>query len=146
MQTRSLMLMAAAMLLGGLFATMNLFASRWSDVRWSINDVYMIVAMLGAMFAVQGALSWDAALALLGAAVFAAALLLIRRQALVGWRQFLRNMIPHHSMAVFLSRQQLQHTPLTLEQQRFLRGIVATQEAEIAWMKAQETATRPNAS
>jgi uncharacterized protein (DUF305 family) len=57
----------------------------------------------------------------------------IRQQALVGDNQFLRSMIPHHSGAVLMCRESAIRDP---EIKRLCQGIIASQTAEIAQMKA----------
>ena len=42
--------MFVIMILSGLLSTMNLWIDKWSDIRWSLNDVYMALAMTGWMF------------------------------------------------------------------------------------------------
>ena len=67
------------------------------------------------------------------AAVFFAAFFAIRQQALVGDRQFLRSMIPHHSGAILMCRQ----ATLTNPELRTLCGnIIRSQAEEIAQMKS----------
>ena len=67
------------------------------------------------------------------APVFFAAFFAIRQQALVGDRQFLRSMIPHHSGAILMCRQ----ATLTNPELRTLCGnIIRSQAEEIAQMKS----------
>lgn len=57
---------------------------------------------------------------------------LIRGQAAIGDRQFLKSMIPHHAAAVLMCRK----APIgDAEIERLCRQIVASQEAEIRQMK-----------
>ena len=60
-------------------------------------------------------------------------MILIRTQLFVSESQFIRGMIPHHSMAVFMSKRLLQKPNGISE---FLNGIVQTQKNEIEFMKA----------
>jgi uncharacterized protein (DUF305 family) len=67
------------------------------------------------------------------AVLFIAAFFAIRQQALVGDRQFLRSMIPHHSGAILMCRQ----ATLTNPELRTLCGnIIRSQAEEIAQMKS----------
>ena len=63
----------------------------------------------------------------------------IRIQAFVGAREYLHDMMPHHSMAVLTSQQFLkkaasQSTDAGVK--KLAENILATQEDEIAWMRA----------
>lgn len=70
------------------------------------------------------------------AVIFVLALAAVRTQALVGDRQFVRSMIPHHSGAILMCQQ----ASLKDDEIRDLcfkpTGIVQSQEREIAQMKA----------
>ena len=57
----------------------------------------------------------------------------IRAQLAVGDKQFLRSMIPHHSGAILMCNEASIQDP---EVKELCRGIVESQEAEIAQMKA----------
>jgi uncharacterized protein (DUF305 family) len=58
---------------------------------------------------------------------------LIRQQAAIGDRQFLRSMIPHHAGAVLMCEQAELQDPQILQ---LCKGIVSSQQAEIAQMKS----------
>jgi hypothetical protein len=120
------------MLLAGALSTMNMWANRIEDIRLSLNDGYMILLMSGWMLLFMGI--YDKYLAGIGVGVIlvVASLWCIRTQAFISESQFLRGMIPHHSMAVFMSRKLLEkETRLT----KFLQSIIETQDQEIAFMK-----------
>lgn len=67
------------------------------------------------------------------AAVFLLSLYGMRTQALVGNDQFLRAMIPHHSGAILMCEKSAISDP---EIKQLCEGILASQTAEIAQMKA----------
>ena len=69
---------------------------------------------------------------LIGVIVVASSVFLIRNQVFVSESQFLRGMIPHHSMAVFMSKKLSQKTNRIPD---FLQQIVGTQTDEIDFMK-----------
>jgi uncharacterized protein (DUF305 family) len=56
----------------------------------------------------------------------------VRQQSLIGDRQFLRSMIPHHSGAILMCREAQLSDP---EIKRLCAGIITSQTAEIAQMK-----------
>lgn len=125
-------------LVSGLLSGMWVWADKSSDIRLSINDVYMAGLMTALMIFFMTALdrNYTWAAAALGAAVLT--LWAIRTQALVTKSQYFQGMIPHHSMAVLTSKQLLrdQGAALSHDEQKFVEQIIATQEREIAWMKS----------
>ena len=122
------------MLVTGALSTMNLAVDSWTDIRWSLNDLYMILTMAGWMLVFMAALNQDwwimgASLLLVAASIWA-----IRVQFLISTDQFVLGMIPHHSMAVHMSRQLVASaSPGPLKE--FANQIIKNQENEIAFMK-----------
>jgi uncharacterized protein (DUF305 family) len=68
-----------------------------------------------------------------GFVVFGLALLLLRTQTPVGDVQYMKGMIPHHSSAIMTSKNANLQDP---EVKKLSEGIIASQEKEIAEMKA----------
>ena len=66
-------------------------------------------------------------------AVFGLSLAGVRTQTLVGDVQYMKGMIPHHSIAIMTSKNANIKDP---EVRKLADGIIATQEKEIAEMKA----------
>lgn len=66
-------------------------------------------------------------------AVFIGVFILMRTQTFVGDAQYMRAMIPHHSSAILFSQEANLKDP---EVQKLARGIIESQEREIAEMKA----------
>ncbi len=121
------------MILAGALSTMSVWAARLEDVRYSINDLYMILLMSGWMILFMGLYYGDRIPAAIGALIAAAALAAIRSQLFVTQEQYILGMIPHHSMAVHMSRKLLEKgTQLT----PFVQNIIDTQEKEIKAMKS----------
>lgn len=120
------------MLAAGALSTMNVWAEKWEHVYFSLNDVYMILLMTGWMFLFMGIYYKETRVGVIGLALTVGSLWAIRTQAFVTERQFLRGMIPHHSMAVLMSKR-LQEKPHRIPE--FLNGIITTQEKEIQFMK-----------
>ena len=123
------------MIAAGALSTMNIWVARAEDMRYSLNDLYMILLMSGWMILFMGLYYGDRLPAAVGALITAAALLAIRTQLFVTQEQYLLGMIPHHSMAVTMSRKLLEKGagPLTA----FVQNIIDIQEQEIAAMKQQ---------
>ena len=129
--------MGVIMILSGLLSTMNVWADSVADVRLSLNDAYMIALMTGWMYLFMGLYYGDRWMGVAGALLAAGSLWAIRTQFLVTSRQFVLGMIPHHSMAVLMSKRLLEkeaeEDPRLAE---FATGIIKQQEAEIAFMKS----------
>lgn len=124
-----------------MYAIMYAMADRWSNVYLNLSNVYMTGLMAGSMLPIMLATmpgmftnrKMNAALWAVGAAVLVMFWLLLRYEAGVRDRQFLRAMIPHHSAAI----QMCQQSSLADSRVRKLcEEIVASQEREIAEMKA----------
>ena len=126
------------MILSGLLSTMNVWADKWSDVRLSINDAYMTLLMTGWMFLFMGLYYTDSVIVLIGALMVVVNLWCIRTQFLVTNEQYVKGMIPHHSMAILMSKRLLENQPPVMSS--FVKSIVKTQEKEIQFMKQIESA------
>ena len=93
----------------------------------------LMLLMMGSMYANKRLnIVLHAALIL----VFLLAFLAVRTQALVGDRQFLRSMIPHHSGAILMCKQASISDPEIRELCFGPKGIITSQEREIDQMKA----------
>ena len=126
--------MFGIMILSGLLSTMNVWADKLDDIRFSLNDVYMILLMTGWMFFFMGLFARSWATLAFGAVLAVVSFWCIRTQFLITPTQFLAGMIPHHSMAVHMSRKLLERGPSQLS--AFAKTIVEQQKKEIAFMKA----------
>jgi len=124
------------MILSGLLSTMNMWADKLDDVRFSINDAYMILLMTGWMFLFMGLVDGEPTIIFIGGLLVAANLWCIRTQFLVSEEQYKSGMIPHHSMAVHMSKQLLEKKNNI---QPFLHHIIDSQEKEILFMKNSAT-------
>ena len=129
-------IMSAMMVGAGMLSTMNVWAEQWDDIRFSLNDLYMILLMTGWMLLFMGAYDGEGVVALVGLVLVVKGVVCIRTQAFIGERQYLRGMIPHHSMAVHMTKKLLgKATTVRPELIPFLENIVRTQEEEIRVMK-----------
>lgn len=124
-------IMTAIMILAGLFSTMNVWADKWADVRLSLNDVYMITLMTGWMLFFMGLVYRDRVPTAVGAITVCVSLVCIRTQAFITETQYLTGMIPHHSMAVHMSKRLLEKDTNI---RPFLTNLIQTQEEEILFM------------
>ena len=125
------------MILSGLLSTMNIWVDKLDDIRFSINDGYMILLMSGWMFLFMGLFNKEKKIFMIGLLLVIANIWFIRNQFLVSENQFKLGMIPHHSMAVHMSKQLLnKNKNNNIGIQNFLKNIIKTQEKEIDFMKA----------
>lgn len=106
----------------------------------NVNNVYMTLMMVAPMAAVMlvsmrsmfQMKNLNLAIGVAAVVVFAVSFLAMRTQAVVGDRQFLRSMIPHHSGAILMCEEASLSDP---EIVALCRDIVASQKAEIAKME-----------
>ena len=124
--------MFVIMILAGALSTMNVWVDSVDDIRFSLNDAYMILLMTGWMLLFMGLYYASIVPTLVGLVLVIVNIAAIRTQAFITEDQFLQGMIPHHSMAVLMSKR-LIGRPNSIGP--FLSGIITTQEQEIAFMK-----------
>lgn len=120
------------MVLSGLLSTMNVWVDKLDDIRFSINDLYMTLLMTGWMFLFMGIVYQQMTIIFIGLSLIIVNIWCIRNQFLVTEKQYKLGMIPHHSMAVHMSKKLLEKdnniTP-------FVQNIIKTQDKEIEILK-----------
>lgn len=127
-----------------MYVLMYAMVNTLDNVFMNFNQVYMAGLMAAPMVLIEllvmRSMYRDKRLnALVGAAaviVAVAFFLFIRRQAVIGDRQFLRSMIPHHASAILMCERAPISDPAIKELCYRSQGIVESQRAEIAQMKA----------
>jgi Domain of unknown function (DUF305) len=119
-------------MLAGLLSTMNVWATRFSDIRISLNDIYMSCLMTGWMFLFMGLVYQETITFIFGTLLVVGSIWCIRTQFYITQDEYIQGMIPHHSMAVHMSQRLLekQNTINT-----FLQKIIKGQNEEIEFMK-----------
>jgi hypothetical protein len=95
------------MVFSGLLSTMNIWVENLDDIRFSINDAYMILLMNGWMFLFMGLIYKNIKILIIGGILVISIIYCIRTQFLVTETQYKLGMIPHHSMAIHMSKQLL---------------------------------------
>lgn len=116
----------------------------WGEFIQNINFFYMALTMampMGALMLLMMSSMYadkrlNLILYLILAAIFILAFAAVRTQALVGDRQFVRSMIPHHSGAILMCNEASLRDAEIRELCFGPNGIVVSQEREIAQMKA----------
>ena len=129
----NVMFMVICMFFAGYASMMNNWIDKLDDFRFSLNDFYMTGLMTGWMLFFLGLFTLNIHKAMGGLMVAVVFFALIRTQLFVTEVQFLRGMIPHHSMAVMMSKR-LEKKPNSI--QHLLDQIIQTQEKEIVIMKS----------
>jgi len=124
------------MLLSGFLTTMNVWADSITDVRFSLNDLYMTLLMTGWMFTFMGLYYKQHNVFLFGIILAIVNIWFIRTQFMITPRQYLLGMIPHHSMAVHMSKKLLENTAFEKSLAKpFVENIIKTQSDEINYME-----------
>lgn len=132
----SIMVMLIAMALAGLVTGMNSFVNSKSDIRVNINDFYMGVMMAGVMFLLMGVYYRSKKLIVVGVVITVIIFICIRRQIFIGEKEYLESMIPHHSMAVLMTKRLKEKGEIKKQELReLMKNIINTQEKEIELMK-----------
>jgi hypothetical protein len=121
------------MILSGFLSTMNTWVDNFDDIRFSVNDLYMSLLMTGWMFFFMGIWYKEKIILLIGSLLVLINLWCIRTQFMVTTNQYVMGMIPHHSMAVLMSKKLLEKESTSLD--AFVKNIISTQEKEIEFMK-----------
>jgi uncharacterized protein (DUF305 family) len=121
------------MFFAGYASTMNNWIDNWDDFRFSVNDFYMVGLMTGWMLFFMGLFTLQVGKTIFGLIVVIIFFALIRTQAFVNEIQYLKGMIPHHSMAILMSKR-LEKKPNSI--QHLLDQIIETQKKEIIIMKS----------
>lgn len=122
------------MIISGLLTTMNVWADKLDDIRFSMNDVYMTLLMTGWMFFFMGLIYREGRVLLFGLTLIAVFFTCIRTQFLVTPSQYALGMIPHHSMAVLMSKRVIEKGGDSFTG-RFARNVIIQQEKEIKLLK-----------
>jgi hypothetical protein len=120
------------MILSGLLSTMNVWVDKLDDIRVSINDAYMTLLMTGWMFFFMGLVYQEISVFFIGLSLIIINIWCIRNQFLIDETQYKLGMIPHHSMAVHMSKQLLEKENTMSP---FLQHIIKSQEDEILFLK-----------
>ena len=84
------------MILSGLLSSMNVWVNDYSDIRFSINDLYMTLLMTGWMFLFMGWIYQETIVFFIGLTLIILNIWCIRNQFLVTETQYKLGMIPHH--------------------------------------------------
>lgn len=143
MTGRHYALLGANLLVSAVIMYLVMFTMIWSADHFynNLNTFYMTLMMVTPMGLLMLLMmrpmypsgAANAVLYAVFALVFALSFYAMRDQSLIGDKQFLRSMIPHHSGAILMCREASIEDP---EIRELCRGIIASQSAEIEQMEA----------
>lgn len=130
--TSHFFIMFVIMIFSGLLSTMNVWVDKIDDIRFSLNDAYMTLLMTGWMFLFMGLIYQEINVVFIGLSLVIVNIWCIRNQFLITETQYKLGMIPHHSMAIHMSRKLLEKENSISP---FIKNIIKTQEKEIDILK-----------
>jgi hypothetical protein len=123
---------------------MYIWSDKISNMRVSINDIYMSSLMTAWMFLLMGIYHKIYNYILPSLIVILVTLYMIRNQSFVTPSQYIKGMIPHHSMAITMSKRLIDNYSSNLENKKYIElkklllNIISTQEREIDTLKKLE--------
>lgn len=117
------------MIIAGALSTMNIWTNDINDIRMHLNDVYMVLLMICWMYLFDS----NSNILLIGM-ITTTILLCIRNQYMIDDAEYLNGMIPHHSMAILMSKRILDKTS-NCKIRKLANEIIKSQENEIELMK-----------
>jgi hypothetical protein len=123
-----------------MFALTYAGVNTWDEIFLNLNRFYMAVLMVASMVIVMVLVMWrmfehrrtNIAIVATAAVVFVASFGMLRAETFVGNRQFLRSMIPHHSIAIHTCENANISDP---EIKDLCSAIIDSQRREIAQMR-----------
>ena len=130
--------MLIIMFVAGLLTTMNVYTTNFDDMRWSLNDIYMSLMMCGWMFLIWGVVYQMTKHTIIGLMLLTISFYGIRTQFLITPNQYIKGMIPHHSMAISMSNLLLQNPQTNSQLTTLANNIINNQQSEINLMKSLE--------
>lgn len=128
--------MMIMMFLSGLLSGMNVFVVKLSHIRLNINDLLMTLLMCSWMLLFMGIWYGISNWIIYGLLTVLIVFYLIRTQILTTQSQFIRSMIPHHSMGIKMSEGVIQNnTYINSRLELLAMDIIETQTKEIEIMQ-----------
>lgn len=129
--------MILIMIVAGMLSTMNIWTNDINNVRFHINDVYMVSLMISWSLLLSSLLHLKQAssytMLFISISLVLVILYLIRTQTFVDDQQYLNGMISHHSMAVTMS-DKIKDKTKNPKIKELANNIIQAQEKEITLM------------
>ena len=137
---KEIFIMMIIMFIAGLFSSMNMWVSKLSDIRFHLNDIYMSLLMCSWSLLFMGIYYININMIIIGIIFTIMMIYFIRNQIFIDEKQYLKGMIPHHSMAVLMSNKLLEKVKNNDETisritERLMKNIINGQNDEIRLMK-----------
>ena len=104
-EPKEIIIMMIMMFISGLLSSMNNWVDKISDIQFHLNDVYMSLLMCGWSLILMGIYYIHAPILMIGIVFTGIIIICIRKQLFINETQYLKGMLPHHSMAVLMSKQ-----------------------------------------
>jgi hypothetical protein len=120
-------------LMAGFLSTMNIYTTKLDDIRFHLNDIYMVTLMTSLMMLFHFINNNSTQHILIFMAISILIFMCIRTQFLIDDTQFLNGMIPHHSMAVLMSQNIIKKTSND-KIKKLAQSIIDSQSKEIKEM------------
>ena len=134
MSQMSIMPMIVISMAAALLSTMNIWTNKFGHVRLHLNDIFMAILMTSWMFFLQGVYFMNTTMIIFGFLGIIITIYLIRNQVFINDCQFMKGMIPHHSMAVLMAEQIKQKSD-NKDVIDLANNIIASQNEEINYMQ-----------
>lgn len=139
-EPKEIIIMIIIMFIAGILSSMNIWVDKLSDIRFHLNDVYMSFLMCGWSLLLMGLYYINIYLVLIGIVLTGIIIYLIRNQIFIDEKQYIKGMIPHHSMAILMSKKLLEKINngeiYSIKNVKTLvKNIINSQEDEINFMK-----------
>ena len=140
-EPKEIIIMMIIMFIAGLLSSMNVWVNKISDIHLHLNDIYMSLLMCSWCLILMGIYYINSQILLIGIIFTFIMIYCIRTQIFIDENQYLKGMIPHHSMAVLMSRELLnkeynKEIHLSNDIKKLTKHIINSQNYEINFMKS----------
>ena len=140
-EPKEILIMMVIMFIAGLLSSMNIWVDKISDMRFHLNDVYMSLLMCSWCLIFIGIYYIELNILLIGIIFTFLMIYCIRTQIFIDESQYLKGMIPHHSMAVLMSKELMKKysnkdIPVSYDTKKLTKHIINSQNNEINFMKS----------
>ena len=123
------------LIISGLLSTKNVWVDNISDIRYSINDLYMILLLSGWMGSFIGFYYRDNKILSYGLTLVVITIICIRTQFLVSEDQYILDMIPHNSKSIHMSKERLKKNNTSNDFNGFIKNKIDDEKTSIFYMK-----------
>ncbi len=126
-----ILVMIVIMIISSILSGMNSMVSNIGHIRIHLNDIYMGLLMSGWMYLLFGLYELNSKYIIIGILLIVVMMVIIRKQLFINKSQYLDSMIPHHSMAIFMSKKILEKEIDNKKVNDLATNIINNQEKEI---------------